>query len=226
MSAESAILLSCPLFAGITEEELPAMVRCLNGRNVEFQKGETIFLEGDTADFLGVVLSGEVQIVRDDYNGNRSVISAAQAGGLFGEAFSCAELKSLPVSVIAQKSSTVMLLDCKRVLTVCPNACKFYSRMINNLLRVVARKNLMLSKKIQLMSRKTTKEKLLAYLYDCAKQFHTREFRIPYDRQALADYLGVERSAMSAEISKLKRAGIIACKGSFFTIMSDSAEYR
>ena len=212
------VLLTCPLFAGIRREELTSMLGCLGGKTVEISKGAPVFLEGDPAQFVGVVLSGAIQILRDDYYGNRSVMTAVEPGELFGEAFSCAGIKTLPVSAIALKNSTVLLLDCKHVLTVCPKACQFHNQLVNNLLRVMARKNLALSQKIQVMSHKTTKEKLMAYLLDQAKRKQSPEFVIPYDRQALADYLGVERSAMSAEISKLKKAGIIDSKGSWFRI--------
>ena len=212
------VLLTCPLFTGIRREELTSMLDCLGGKTVEISKGAPVFLEGDPAQFVGVVLSGAIQILRDDYYGNRSVMTAVEPGELFGEAFSCAGIKTLPVSAIALKNSTVLLLDCKHVLTVCPKACQFHNQLVNNLLRVMARKNLALSQKIQVMSHKTTKEKLMAYLLDQAKRKQSPEFVIPYDRQALADYLGVERSAMSAEISKLKKAGIIDSKGSWFRI--------
>ena len=212
------VLLTCPLFAGIRREELTSMLDCLGGKTVEISKGAPVFLEGDPAQFVGVVLSGAIQILRDDYYGNRSVMTAVEPGELFGEAFPCAGIKTLPVSAIALKNSTVLLLDCKHVLTVCPKACQFHNQLVNNLLRVMARKNLALSQKIQVMSHKTTKEKLMAYLLDQAKRKQSPEFVIPYDRQALADYLGVERSAMSAEISKLKKAGIIDSKGSWFRI--------
>ena len=212
------VLLTCPLFAGIRREELTSMLDCLGGKTVEISKGAPVFLEGDPAQFVGVVLSGAIQILRDDYYGNRSVMTAVEPGELFGEAFSCAGIKTLPVSAIALKNSTVLLLDCKHVLTVCPKACQFHNQLVNNLLRVMARKSLALSQKIQVMSHKTTKEKLMAYLLDQAKRKQSPEFVIPYDRQALADYLGVERSAMSAEISKLKKAGIIDSKGSWFRI--------
>ena len=212
------VLLTCPLFAGIRREELTSMLDCLGGKTVEISKGAPVFLEGDPAQFVGVVLSGAIQILRDDYYGNRSVMTAVEPGELFGEAFSCAGIKTLPVSAIALKNSTVLLLNCKHVLTVCPKACQFHNQLVNNLLRVMARKNLALSQKIQVMSHKTTKEKLMAYLLDQAKRKQSPEFVIPYDRQALADYLGVERSAMSAEISKLKKAGIIDSKGSWFRI--------
>lgn len=213
-----AVLTQCPLFTGITAPELSEMLRCLNGRVVHAAKGSPVFLEGDPAEFVGVVLSGSVQVIRDDFYGNRSVLTAVAPGGLFGEAFACADLEALPVSVIAQQYSTVLLLDCKRVLSGCSGACGYHSILVRNLLRGIAQKNLALTRKIRCMSRKTTREKLMEFLLEQAKIQGKAEFTIPFDRQALADYLGVERSAMSAEIGRLKKEGILDSKRAFFRI--------
>jgi CRP-like cAMP-binding protein len=194
------------------------MLTCLNARVVAVTKGEPIFLEGDSAGFVGIVLEGSIQVVRDDFYGNRSVLSHAEQGDIFGEAFACANVESMPVSGFAIRNSSVMLLSCQKMLTVCSSACIFHNQLVKNLLKVVAEKNLDLNRKIQFMSQKTTKEKLMAYLLEHAKRAGSTEFTIPFDRQTLADYLGVERSAMSTELSKLKKAGVLDCKGSRFRI--------
>ena len=213
------ILSQCSLFSGISRQEMGLMLNCLGGKITCIAKGKPVFLEGNPARFVGVVLSGTIQIVRDDYYGNRSVLAVVSPGELFGEAFACADVETLPVSAVAQQNCSVLLLDCKRVLTGCSNACPFHSRLVHNLLRGIAQKNLMLTSKIRCMSQKTTQEKLMEFLMEQAKQHDSAEFVIPYDRQALADYLGVERSAMSAEISKLKKAGRIDCSGSRFRVL-------
>lgn len=214
------ILSQCPLFAGICLQELGQMLSCLGGKITGIAKGRPVFLEGDPAEFVGVVLSGKVQILRSDYYGNRSVLTVVSPGGLFGEAFACAGVETLPVSAMALQTCTVLLLDCKRVLSGCSNACPFHSRLVRNLLQGIAQKNLILTQKIRCMSQKTTQEKLMEFLLEQAKQQGSAEFVIPYDRQALADYLGVERSAMSAELSKLKKAGWIDCSGSRFRMLT------
>ena len=213
------ILSESPLFSGISRSEMPEMLRCLRGKVVEIPKGSPVFLEGDPARYVGVVLSGTVQILREDYYGNRSVLTAVTSGGLFGEAFACAGLEALPISAIASTPAVVLLLECGRILTACQKACPFHSRLTQNLLRVIAQKNLALTAKIRCMSRKTTREKLMEYLLEQAKQHASPEFGIPFDRQALADYLGVERSAMSAELGKLRRAGILEFRGSRFRLL-------
>lgn len=212
------ILSQCPLFDGIEQYELETMIGCLNGKTVNVPKGTPVFLEGDPARFVGVVLSGTLQVIREDYYGNRSVMTVLQPGELFAEVFSCAGFETMPVSVIALTDSKVLLLDCGRVFASCSNSCHFHSRLMKNLLQGMAQKNLALAQKIRYMSQKTTKEKLMAYLLDQAKQQGSREFVIPYNRQSLADYLGVERSAMSAEISKLQKSGQLDTRGSWFRL--------
>ena len=212
------ILSQCTLFEGIGQSDLNALMECLNGRTINIPKGNPVFLEGDPARFVGVVLSGTVQVVREDYYGNRSVMAILQPGELFAEVFSCAGLETVPVSVFALTDSEVLLLDCRRVVTSCSKSCHFHSLLMKNLLQEMARKNLALSQKIRYMSQKTTKEKLMAYLLDQAKQQGSTEFVIPHSRQSLADYLGVERSAMSAEIGKLKKSGQIDTHGSWFCL--------
>ena len=214
------ILSQCSLFSGISRQEMGLMLNCLGGKITDIGKGCPVFLEGNPAEFVGVVLSGTIQIVRDDYYGNRSVLAVVSPGELFGEAFACADVETLPVSAVAQQNCSVLLLDCKRVLVSCSNVCPFHSRLVRNLLQGIARKNLMLTSKIRCMSQKTTQEKLMEFLMEQAKQQAKAEFVIPYDRQALADYLGVERSAMSAELSKLKKAGLIDYRGSRFHVLT------
>lgn len=213
------ILSSSALFSRISSDELSSLLNCLQARVVKAEKGMPVFLEGDPAGFIGLVLEGAVQIVRDDYYGTRSVLSHAEPGELFAETFACSNLETMPVSGYALVSSKIMLLSCRKMMTVCSNACRFHNQIVKNLLQVMAQKNVELSRKIQFMSQKTTQEKLMAYLSDQAKKAGSGEFTIPFDRQALADYLGVERSAMSAELSKMQKAGILETTGSHFVLL-------
>ena len=215
------LLLQHPLFAGIDRESLRSLMGCLSAKTESFAKGDPVFMEGDRAGLIGFVLAGSVQIVRDDYYGNRSLLMIAETGEVFGEAYACAGLDAMPVSGYAAQDSKILWLACRKMLTVCTNACVFHNTLVQNLLQVVAQKNLILSRKIQFMSRKTTREKLMAYLLDQAKQKGASEFTIPLDRQALADFLGVERSAMSAELSKLRAMGVLKSKGSKFQLLKE-----
>ena len=213
------ILEKCPLFDGVDSNDLSAMLACLNARVSSYQKNRVIFQEGDPAKCVGIILTGAAQIVREDYYGKRSIVARIEPAELFGESFACAGVPALPVSVAAADDSQVMLIDCRRLTVSCTSACSFHSRIIFNLLHVVATKNLLFNQKIEITSHRTTREKLMAYLLIQAKQNKSSSFTIPYDRQALADYLGVDRSAMAVEISKLRKDGIIACEKSHFELL-------
>ena len=182
-------------------------------------KGQPVLREGDPATQVGMVLSGAVRMERTDYYGNRSILAHIKPSELFGETYACAGSQALPISVIADEDSQVLLMDCRRITTSCSSACGFHSRIIYNLLRLVATKNLVYDQKIQVTSRRTTREKLMAYLLHEAKTQNSQTVNIPYDRQELADYLEVDRSGLSAEISKLRKAGVLQSEKSRFTLL-------
>ena len=202
-----------PLFPGMGRQDLDQMLPCLGSRTLKAQRGELIFRAGEPARWVGLVLTGGVHVIQEDYYGKRNILATIQPPELFGEAFASAGVEALPVSVEAAQDSQVLLLDCQRVIHTCSDACIFHQRLAANLLKIVARKNLMLTRKLALLSKRTTKEKLMAYLMEQARLAGSDAFTLPYDRQTLADYLGVDRSAMSAELSKLRRAGLLECKG-------------
>lgn len=213
------VLRKCPLFNNIDDESLEKMLGCLRAKNISYKKGCTVFSEGDKARYLGIVIKGSVQLVQVDYYGNRSILTSIEPPQLFGEAFACAELKSIPVDIVASADTDIMLIDALHIKGPCANACAFHCKIISNLLHIVAKKNLVLHRKIEITSKRSTKEKLMAYLLLQAKISESRTFTIPYDRQELADYLGVERSGLSAEISKLRNEKVIECIKSTFTLL-------
>lgn len=208
-------LTACPLFSGIAEQELPGLLERLEADAESYEKNEMIFSEGRDADTVGIILSGSIHIIREDCNGNRSVITWMDAPQIFGGACVFAGIDRFPASVIAASDSEIVLISAQRMLTVSGDD----PRIIQNLLRIIAKKNLILKGKIEFLSIRTTKEKLMAYLSVQAKAQGSRQFTIPYDRQALADYLGVERSAMSAELGKLRAEGKINFKRNYFELL-------
>ena len=212
------VLQKCPLCRGVDPSELPALLTCLGAKTVTADRRETVLREGEPARFVGVVLEGGVQIQQEDYFGNRSILGLAGPGELFGESFACAGADSLPVSVTASRDSVLLLVDCRRVLSPCEKACGFHRSILSNLMQIMARKNLAFHQKLQITSRRTTREKLLAYLNLQAKLHGSAAFSIPFDRQELADYLGVDRSGLSAELSRLRREGILECQKNHFIL--------
>lgn len=212
------ILRNCKLFENIADENLLAMLRCLGAEVRSYTKNQNIFTEGERASHMGILLSGTAQIIRVDFYGNRSIVTNIEPPQLFGESFACTETKSIPVNVIAEKDCEVMRIESRKMLHPCCNICEFHSRMIVNLMKEIAAKNMLLNQKIEIISRRTTREKLMTYLLIQAKK-HGSSFTIPYDRQELADFLEVDRSGLSAEISKLRKENAIECKRNFFRLL-------
>ena len=219
MEAYYSILETCPLFSGISNQDLKGLLGCLGATSRQVSKGETVFAEGDGATHMGIVLSGGVRLSREDYYGNRSIVSRAGPGELFAESYACANVQAMPVSVVAEEQSLLLLIDCRRLTVSCANACSFHSRIIQNLLQLVAGQNLVFDQKIQITSQRTTREKLMAYLTNQMKLHNSRSFTIPYDRQALADYLEVDRSGLSSQISQLRKEGVLESTKNHFRIL-------
>lgn len=213
------ILRRCPLFKQIEDENLLTMLTCLGARIESFDKKYTIFAEGKPAKHIGIVLSGSVQVIRIDYYGNRSILTEVGAGEVFSEAFACAEVESTPVSVIANEPCEIMLLDCSHILHTCQNNCGFHQQLIFNLMKALAMKNIMFHQKLEITSKRSTRDKLMTYLMLQAKKSGSSRFTIPFDRQELADYLEVERSGLSAEISKLRKEGVIKSERNDFELL-------
>ena len=219
MEKYSEVLKRCPLFCKIEEDNLEKMLICLGAKVEAFDKKYTIFAEGTPAKYIGIVLSGSAQIIQMDYYGNRSILSTILPSQVFAQEFSCTETESLPVAVVANEPCEIMLIDCQHILHTCSNHCGFHQQLIFNLMKDLATKAIDFHQKIEITAKRTTREKLLTYLTVKAKEAGSRSFDIPYDRQELADYLEVDRSGLSAEISKLRNEGILESNKKHFTLL-------
>ncbi len=203
------VIRSTPLFSGISEEELTAMLSCLKAEKKDFLKEVFVLRAGDTVDSIGLVLSGNVLIIQEDIWGNRNILSKAGPGQTFAAAYACAPGSKLNVSVIAETPVTAMFLNVSRILNICPSACAHHSRIIRNLLSELAGKNLRFNEKITHMGQRTTRSKIMSYLSAEAQRLGACEFDIPFSRQQLADYLAVERSGLSLELGKMRNEGLL-----------------
>lgn len=212
------------LFHGISPGEVGEMLGCLRGEVRRFPRGSVIYHPGDRVRAMGLVLSGSVSVEHDDVWGNKSILDRVGPGQVFAETYACVPGEPLMVSVVAAEESEVLFLDAHRVLHSCSNACGFHSKLIRNLLSIASQKNLDLSRKIFHTSAKSIRGRLLSYLSFQATRHASRDFEIPFDRQQLADYLGVERSAMSNELSKMQRDGLLRTQRSHFTLLGIEPE--
>lgn len=194
------------------------MLSCLETREERFPKDTFLLRTGDTAESIGLVLSGSVLVVQEDIWGNRNILSKAGPGQTFAAAYACAPGSLLNVSVLAETPVTAMFLNVKRVLNVCPSACEHHSRIIRNLLGELAEKNLRFGEKLTHMGQRTTRAKLMSYFSAEAQRLGTYEFDIPFSRQQLADYLAVERSGLSLELSKMRSEGLLDFHKSHFIL--------
>ena len=206
------------LFDGMSLEEANAMMECLDGHVISRDKGAAIFVEGSHATRFGVVLSGSLVVVKDGLDGKRSIIKRIGEKELVAAAQTFSGVKTMRVRVEADAPSKVLILNAERVGAPCCNACAFHTRLVRNVMRILAAKTLELNAKIEILSHRTTEDRLLAYLRSFADKCGKSEFDIHFDRQQLADFLCVERSALSAEISRLARAGSFDCHKNHFKL--------
>ena len=209
---------SAPLFSGVSEAELTAMLACLKAEKKDFPKEAFVLRAGDTAESIGLVLTGTVLVIQEDIWGNRNILSKAGLGQTFAAAYACAPGSRLNVSVVAETPVTVLFLNVKRILTVCPSACSYHNRIIRNLLGELAGKNLQFSEKLTHVGQRSTRSKIMSYLSAEALRLGTYELDIPFSRQQLADYLGVERSGLSQELGKMKKDGLLDYRKSHFVL--------
>lgn len=213
------ILKRTQLFSGVGEEEIGAMLNCLQARLCTYKKGEYVLRQGEHLDKILVLVGGKLHIQRDDYWGNRSIINMVSVGEMFGEAYVAPESGTLMNDVLAVEDSAVIFFDVKRIITVCSAACRFHSMVVQNLFFAISEKNRKLVQKLTFMTKRTTREKLIAYLSEEAKRQNSSEFSIPFNRQQLADFLSVDRSAMSNELCKMRDEGLIEFEKSYFKLL-------
>jgi CRP-like cAMP-binding protein len=203
------ILLKVSLFDGIAPIELEALLGCIGARQKNYLKDEYIINAGDDVTGVGIVLAGSVQVLKEDKDARRTILAGLSIGDIFQEVFACAGIKKSPVTVLATSSADILFVDYEKIVHSCANSCNFHSRLISNMLRILAGKNLDLNKKIDFLSIKSLRERLTAYLLEQSTMSMSRSFELPFDRSGVADYLNADRSAVSRELSRMKQEGLI-----------------
>lgn len=215
---DGSFLANTALFRGATAQEITQMLDCLAAVPKRYEKGALICRAGETAQAMGLVTRGSVVVQCSDLWGNNSVLGVMGAGQLFCETYACIPGEPLMVNVTACEKSEILLLDAARLLTPCPSACPHHGRLMQNLLQIFAQKNLGLSRRALHTTPKSIRGRVLSYLSEQAKRNGSYSFTIPFNRQQLADYLGVERSALSAALSKMRDEGLLTCAHNAFTL--------
>ena len=213
------ILKRTKLFSGVGEEDIASLLSCLGARKKEYKKGEYILREGEHISDIFILVEGKIHIQKDDYWGNRSILSVISVGEMFGEGYAAPESGALLNDVVAVEDSSVIFFDVKRILTTCSSACRFHNMIVQNMFFAISDKNRKLVQKLGHMSGRTTRAKLISYLSEEAKRQGSSAFTVPFNRQQLADYLCVDRSAMSNELCKMRDEGMIKFEKSRFELL-------
>lgn len=212
------VIKASKLFSGIKEEEIEAILGCLSAEKRSFQKGEYIFRIGEQISEIALLLDGYVHIQREDYWGNLSILNEISQGEIFGEAYAVSESDAIVNNVLAVVPCEVLFFRLSNVFTVCTSHCCFHTQLVQNLFNAIASKNRMLTQKLGHMSQRTTREKLLSYLSEQSVKAGSASFCIPFNRQQLADFLSVDRSAMSNELSLMRKEGKLDFHRSYFVL--------
>lgn len=222
MHTFSSILADCWLFRGLAPHEISAVLGCISANRQSYSKHSFVIRAGETVTRAGIVLRGELHIVREDFWGNQTIHAICRPADLFGEVFACLPNHTADVSVLAKQDTEVLYLDMQHLLTACSNSCAFHNRLIHNYVTVLAQKNRVLSQKIRHCTQRTIRGKVLSYLSEQAVLSGSTTFRIPFNRQQLADYLSVDRSALSAELSRLQTEGKLRFHRNQFTLLASA----
>lgn len=211
------------LFRGIREEEIRTMLVCLGAREKKYGKNEIIYRTGDVVSEIGLVEEGSVNIVMNSYWGNSIIIGHVEKGKIFAENYASIPGEELICDVVAPEDCEILFLDFAKFSTTCSSACTFHQRVIQNLLRISALKNLGMSRRMLHTAPKSMRERILSYLSEQAVVNGSTSFNIPFNREQLAEYLGVDRSALSAELSRMQKDGLIRYQKNHFELQEKNS---
>ena len=208
-----------PLFAGIDAGDMELMLGCIGYHIGTYRKGEIIAFEEENINHVGVVLTGAVDMIKEDIWGNRTMLVRSYPEDIFGETLACGEDTLSVVTFVAAEDTKVLFLSFCRVMHTCTHACRFHQTLVENMVRLIARKNRELMRKIEVVSKKSLREKILAYLSIQAQSQGKRRFEIPLGRVEWAEYLCADRSALTRELAKMKEEGILDYQRNIFEIL-------
>lgn len=214
------VLRRSQLFSGIGEAEISTLLDCLGAQYRSYQKGDYVFRQGEYLSQIAVLAAGQLHIQREDYWGNSNILSTVTVGDMFGEAYAAPNSGAILTNVIAVEDSTILFLDARRILTTCSSACRFHAAVVQNLFSALSETNRQLLQKLGHMAHRTTREKLMSYLSEESARQKSVTFTIPFNRQQLADFLSVDRSAMSSELCKMRDDGLLRFEKSTFCLIS------
>lgn len=201
------------LFRGIANGEVEAMIRCFRMRRTRFGAGEVICSYGETGGEVGVLVEGQAALVRFDYAGNRTILERVETGGVFGEALAFAPELGDCVEVVSDGESEVLFMEYDHLMKRCENACTYHSKLVQNMFCLVTEHARQLSRRVEVLSRRSIREKLQCYFRLCSLEAGRSGFLLPFSFSALADYISTDRSAMMRELKKMREEGLVSVDG-------------
>lgn len=213
------ILVKCPLFAKMTEDEIEKVLEEIRVSKRKYKKGEILLCAGIVPGEFGIVLNGCIHILKEEFSGSSTLLAQGKDGDIFGEAFAAAKEKCL-VNVTAAKDSEIMWINYERMIKV-KGEGREQQIFLENMMQILAKKNLFLAGRVSHLSRRTLREKVLSYLAEQARRQGSMSFEIPFDRQGLADYLAADRSALSSVLGKLRKEGTLSFRKNQFTLLQE-----
>lgn len=204
------------IFNGITNEEVEAMVRCFHMRRGQYAVGEVIPRDDGE---VGVILHGSADLVRFDYDGNRTILDRLETGGVFGEALAFTPELGDFVETISSGSSEILFMAYDHIMKRCEKACAYHSKLVQNMFRLLAEQSKQLSRRVDVLSRRSIREKLVCYFRICRLETGSNTFLLPFSLTALAEYISNDRSAMMRELQKMRKEGMISSNGRQITLL-------
>ena len=202
-------------FDNINESDLKKMLVCFDANTLKYSKDTTILSNVSNTTKVGVIMSGAAQIIRYNYNGSRTIIDNLQEGDVFG-AFSLSSNEDL--YIVSTTQSEIVMFDYSRIINRCKKNCPYHNQLVDNIMQILSSKITANNERIEVLSKKTIRDKLLAYFNSVSKKQITKHIILPFTLTDLADYLSIDRSAMMREIKNMRDDGLIEAKGKKITL--------
>ena len=214
------IIGNCPLFENIKTEELKTLLSCMNSYKKNYESDEYIFFTGSEINYVGIVLSGSLEILKEDLAGSRHILDFLGPSDIFAEGIACTKKHVSPVTVRTKESSSVLFIPFEKIIKTCSNSCNFHIQLIKNMMMLLGEKNYTMNQKMELLILKGMREKLASYLLLESNKHKSLTFQIVPNRNELAEYLNVSRTSMCRELARMKDLGILDYYQHSFKILS------
>ena len=213
------ILKKCALFRNIKEDDLGHLLKCLSAQQKSYRADEYIFLSGDEINFIGIVISGTIEIMKENLSGNKHIVAIMGPSDMFAEGIVCTVNRISPVTVKIKQDANILLLPYERIIKSCGNSCQFHISLIQNMMVILGERNVRLNRKLELLTLKGMREKLASYLLNEVSERGSSMFQINLNRSELADFLNVSRTSMCRELARMKEEGLIDYYGNSFKLL-------